>query len=82
MPDKDFTRIQIKVNVSGSWANLINCNSQDEKAVKAACEALAKFHRGSIRFKVLDADGGVIEQYGPMPPNGFYRWHEPKLKPK
>lgn len=40
-------------------------------------EQLARCHGGSIRFKVVDADGGVIEQYGPTKPNGITCWHEP-----
>lgn len=77
MFDKDFSRILIKVNVSGSWANLVNCPADRFEDVKAHCEALAKAHRGCIRFKALDADGGVIEQYAPTKPNGHTCWHAP-----
>ena len=79
--EKDFSRVDFKVNVSGSWANLVNCDAARYEAVKAACETLAVAHRGSIRFKALDADGGIIEQYGPVPPNGSPEWHEPKRRP-
>lgn len=75
--DKDFSVVTFKVNVSGSWANLVVCHSDQYDAVKAACAVLAKGHRGSIRFKALDADGGVIEQYG-YNQGGGYCWHAPK----
>ena len=52
--DKDFSVVTFKVNVSGSWANLVVCHSDQYDAVKAACAVLAKGHRGSIRFKALD----------------------------
>ena len=45
--------------------------------IKAACVTLANAHLGSIRFKALDADGGVIEQYG-YNQGGGYCWHAPK----
>lgn len=76
--DKDFSYVQFKVNVSGSWANLVSCHVDHYDEVKAACGVLARACRGSIRFKVLDAEGGVIEQYAPLPPNGSPSWHEPK----
>jgi hypothetical protein len=78
--DRDFSIVRFKVNVSGSWANLVDCKSNDYEAVKAACETLARAHRGAIRFKALDAAGGVIEQFAPIPPGGHVEWHEPKSR--
>ena len=53
--------IRIKVNVSGSWANLVDCDARHYAAVKAACVTLAKAHQGGrIRFKALDAEDRVI----------------------
>jgi len=75
--DKDFSYVQFKVNVSGSWANLVYCHADQYDQVKEACTSLAKANRGSIRFKSVDAAGGTIEQYGPVPPNGQNVWHEP-----
>lgn len=76
--DKDFSKVLFKVNTSGSWANLCTCPVERIEEVKKACEVIA---RGShIRFKYLDAEGGIIEQYSYLQ-NGVYgyRWHEPKL---
>ena len=72
--EKDFSFVMFKINVSGSWANLVFCHVDRYDEVKAACGVLAKAGRGSARFKVLDADGGVIEHYGPQKPNGSYEW--------
>ncbi len=79
--DKDFSRIQFKVNVAGSWANLVNVSADRYDEIKAACVTLANAHLGSIRFKALDADGGVIEQYGYVQ-NGHHGfcWHEPRAR--
>lgn len=77
MSDKDFSRVHFKVNVSGSWSSLCNCSAEQFEEVKAACDVLVKHHNGRIRFKALDADGGVIEQYSPTGSNGASRWHEP-----
>jgi hypothetical protein len=62
--DKDVACIQIKINVSGRWAHRVNCEGAHYDAVKAACAALAETPPGSIRFKALDAAGGVSEPYG------------------
>lgn len=78
MREKDFSLVMFKVNVSGSWANLVYCPADRFNDVKAACEALARAVGGSVRFKAVDADGGVIEQYAPTKPNGKTCWHEPK----
>lgn len=77
MPEKDFSRVMFKVNVSGSWANVCYCPAARYDEAKVACEELARCHGGSIRFKVVDADGGVIELYGPTKPSGVYGWHAP-----
>lgn len=74
--DKDFSFVMFKINVSGSWANLVFCHVDDYDEVKAACGVLARAGRGQIRFKVLDADGGVIEHYGPQKPNGSLEWRD------
>ena len=49
MPEKDFSFVLIKVNASGSWANLVRCHVDQYDEVKAACDVLANAHRGSIR---------------------------------
>ena len=77
--DKDFTRVQVKIKVAGSWANLVYCSVDHYDEVKLTCEQLAKIHQGSINFKIVDADGGTIEQYTPKPPNGKREWHEPRV---
>lgn len=61
--DRDFSRVTFKVNVSGSWANLVTCNTERIDEVKAACETIAKAGNGA-KFKILDACGGELEHYG------------------
>jgi hypothetical protein len=77
IPEKNFSRVLLKVNTAGSWANVVSYDVARYDEVKAAAEVLAKANGRSIRFKILDADGGVIEQYGPTKPNGLICWHEP-----
>lgn len=76
--EKDFSRVQFKVNVAGSWANLVNCQSASYDEVKAACATLARAHGPglSIKFKALDADGGLLEIYESR--NGDRGWHPPR----
>ena len=45
-------RYQIKVNVSGSWANLCSCPPDRLDAVKAACETLAAALDHGVAFEV------------------------------
>jgi hypothetical protein len=72
--DPDFTRVTFKINVSGSWANLVTCDSGRIDEVKAACEIIAKAGNGA-KFKILDAAGGEIESYGyNKNGSGFCRW--------
>lgn len=81
MKDRDFSKVQFKVNCSGSWANLVLCDVGRYDEVKAACEVIAKSAAaGGVRFRACDAEGGVIEQYGPTRPNGINQWHEPGHK--
>lgn len=75
--DKDFSSVTFKVNCSGSWANLVVCSSGHYDEVKKACEVIAKASGERVRFKVVDADGGTIEQYG-RASMGSYGWHEPR----
>ena len=68
---------QIKVNVSGSWANLVSVAPKRLGEVKAACEQLATAHLGAIAFKVIDGVSGLtIEQFSSKPragePFGWY----------
>lgn len=71
--ERDFSRVTFKVNCSGSWANLVACDTKHYDEVKAACAVIAQ--AGGVRFKVLDADGGEIECYDRS--NG---WHAPKRR--
>lgn len=63
LADPDFTRVTFKINVSGSWANLVTCDTDRIDEVKAACEVIANAGNGA-KFKILDAAGGEIESYG------------------
>lgn len=71
---------QIKVNVSGSWANLVSVAPKRLGEVKAACEQLAVAHLGPIAFKVIDTDRGLtIEQFSNPPKAGEpYGWYQPR----
>ena len=77
MAEKDFSRVLLKVNTAGSWANVVSYAFARNDEVKAACEVLASASGRSIRFKFLDAEGGVIELYGPTKPSGRVCWHAP-----
>ena len=72
--------LQIKVNVSGSWANLVAVSPKRLGEVKAACEALAAAHLGPISFKVVDNDQGITtEQFSHPPRTGEpHGWYVPK----
>ena len=59
--EPDFTVCQLKVNAAGSWANVANVTSADYDKVKEACLMLAKCALGRLKFKLLDADGGILE---------------------
>lgn len=74
--ERDFSRVTFKVNVSGSWANLVTCDSERIDDVKAACETIAQAGNGA-KFKILDAAGGELESYGYDRRNGCYQWHAP-----
>lgn len=77
--EKAFDKAMFKVNVSGSWANLVWCDSSRYEAVKAACETLAQAAGHDIRFKVIDVAGGLLETYGPLPGKvGCFGWSKPK----
>lgn len=60
----------IKVNCSGSWANLIPVVGISRlESAKAACEALALASLGDISFRIID-NGQVVEQFHKTPRNG------------
>lgn len=66
----------IKVNSSGSWANLVPVVATNRiEAAKAACEALALASVGDIAFKIVQ-DGEPIAQLHKVPragePHGWY----------
>lgn len=75
--EKDFSRVQLKINTAGSWANVGSYKVEYYCAVKAACEVLANALGSNVRFKIVDAEGGVIEQYGPIKLSGHICWHAP-----
>lgn len=78
MKEKDFARVTFKVNASGSWATLVGCSTDHYDKVKAACETIANASESRISFKVVDADGGTLEEYSPV--QGQRCWHEPKRR--
>lgn len=75
-----MSRYQIKVNVSGSWANL--CSSPPDRldAVKAACEQLAFALDHGIVFKIIDCQTEqTCLHYSNRPKAGEpHGWHAPK----
>ncbi len=81
-----MSRYQIKVNVSGSWANLCDCPLHRLEAVKAACELLAACLDHGIAFKVIDAASGLsVAQFNNKPrpgePAGWYVPYQPAGRP-
>ena len=74
--------LQIQINCSGSWANLVTCSPSRLDDAKAACEALASTHLGTVSFKVSEIGTGItLEKYHSAPmshePHG---WHAPFSK--
>jgi hypothetical protein len=70
-------RYQIKVNVSGSWANLCSAPPERIAAVMVACESLAAALDHGIVFKVIDAASEATAwQFNSRPkpgePHGWY----------
>lgn len=74
--DPDFTSVAFKINVSGSWASLVTCDTGRIDEVKAACETIANAGKGA-KFKILDAVGGELESYGYNKRTGLVCWHAP-----
>lgn len=70
--DRDFSKIQLKMNSNGSWCNVLRCDSEHEAAVKQACETLHKASGARIRFKLMDSEGGELAFLGPPE----YRWKD------
>jgi hypothetical protein len=72
--------ICIKVNSSGSWANLIPVVSALELDVaKLACADLAQASVGDVSFKVV-RDGETIAQFHKMPRVGEpHGWYSPRV---
>ena len=68
--DKDFSQIQLKMNSSGSWSNVLRCDGSREQEVKQACETLIKASDCRLRFKLVDSEGGELSYIGPPE----YRW--------
>lgn len=70
-------RYQIKVNSSGSWANLCSCPPERLGDVEAACEQLAFALDHGIVFKVLDcASETVVALFNNRPkPGEPHGWH-------
>ncbi len=69
----------IKVNSSGSWANLVPVVGISRlESAKAACEALALASVGDISFRIV-TDGEVVEVFHKKPRNGEpFGWHAPR----
>lgn len=49
-----MSRYTVKVNVSGSWANMVNCPEHKLDDVKEACQRLAEICGHGIAFKIID----------------------------
>lgn len=75
-----MSRYAIKVNVSGSWANLCSSPADRLEAVKVACEQLAFALDHGIVFKVIDCNTDqVAALYNNRPKAGEpHGWHAPK----
>lgn len=71
--------VQIKVNVSGSWANLVTVSPVRLGEVQEACLQLAANHLGSVSFKAIDSDSGAViaQLNSPAKPGQPHGWHSP-----
>lgn len=69
--------VMIKVNVSGSWANLVWCDASNYEAVKDACEVLAQAAGHAVRFRAIDVSGGDIAHFDAPEKGAMPCWHEP-----
>ncbi len=69
----------IKVNSSGSWANLIPVVEPSRiESAKSACEALALACASDISFRVI-TDGEVVSVFHKRPRNNEpHGWHLPR----
>lgn len=69
--------LQIKVNVSGSWANLRPVRQSAWVKSRPPARRSLPLHLGAISFKVVDNDQGITtEQFSQPPragePHGWY----------
>lgn len=71
--DPDFGKIKLKLNASGSWANVGVFRVDDYDRVKTACLILAESSTSRLKFKLVDAVGGELEFMDYRLPDGL-RW--------
>jgi hypothetical protein len=69
--------VQIKVNVSGSWASLVVVSPARLGEVQASCVDLAARHLGQIAFKAICGDtGATLSQFeSPAKPGRPHGWY-------
>lgn len=76
---RDFSRVTFKVNAAGSWATLVPCDAERIEEIKKACAVIGAASGGRVTFKMVDAEGGTIEQYGAVG-YGRHGWYEPRRR--
>ncbi len=76
--EHDFSRVHLKVNASGSWANVMTLNVDDYDRVKTACLTLAECAKTNLKFKLVDDAGGTLEYLEYDRSAYEYRWHSPR----
>lgn len=74
--DPDFTKVTLKLNASGSWANVGVFRVDDYDRVKTACLILAESATGRLKFKLVDAIGGELE-FLEYKLSGGLNWRKP-----
>lgn len=62
--DRDFSVITLKANASGSWLTVLRCPVEKETEVRAACLALRRAALSSLKFRLVDAEGGDLASLG------------------
>lgn len=72
--EPDFSMITLKANASGSWLTVLRCEVADEATVREAASVLRNKAVGSLKFKLVDAEGGEIASLGCKP--GARDWVE------
>lgn len=68
---------QLKVNIAGSWANVVMFPPQRLVEVQLACEQLVCVHLGRIAFRIEQDGRDVVRYSNPPRPGEPFGWYDP-----